>query len=75
MFRREPVVIATASIAVVQGVLIFVNNDTLAQVPVWVMPLLTMLISFVRQLVMPIKTIKDAGISVRGIKEQAANSN
>lgn len=75
MFGREPVLIASALIAIVQGVWMIAANDATISLigwEAWLVPVLTMIGGWIgRRKVMPVETIKEAGLSPRAVKERA----
>lgn len=73
---REPAIIIAALAAIIQGVLIFVTSDPSYDASEILTPLLTMLVGlWVRQKVVPVKTIKEAGLHPSEVKERAADPN
>lgn len=74
MFGREPAIWVAAIFTVIQAILIFATKDVNAMVPEWVVPALTVLAgAVIRQQVVPTKTVKQAGLSPKKIKEDAKN--
>lgn len=76
--KREPVVLAAALAAILQGVWIFVSNDPLATgiSADWLMPLVTVAAGwFGRRKSIPVQTVKDAGISPEAIQTRADDPN
>lgn len=75
MLGREPAIIAASVAAVLQGIYIFVTQDsgaTLAGLELWLVPVVTFLAGlFTRQKVMPVKDIKDAGLDPETIHHKA----
>lgn len=75
MFGREPVLIASAMIAIVQGVWMLVANDASVSLigwEAWLVPVLTLLGGWIgRRKVVPVKTIKEAGLTPEGVKAKA----
>lgn len=75
MFGREPVLIAAALAAILQGVGILWTNDVAFQLlgwEAWLAPLVTLLAgALARRKVVPVKTIEKAGLTPESVKRRA----
>lgn len=76
MYGREPVLIAAALAAILQGVWMLISNDASVDTSAWggaLVPLVTLAAGWLaRRKVMPVKTIKEAGLSPASVKAAAA---
>lgn len=72
--RKEPAIIVAALAAIIQGVLIYVTSDPTYDASEILTPVLTLIVgALVRQKVMPVATVKEAGLHPSDIKERAAD--
>lgn len=73
--KKEPAVLIAAIMAIVQGIWIFVSGNTEVSLD-WLMPVLTLAVGFItRSKVMPVETIRDAGMTPAEVNELAADPN
>ena len=76
MFGREPILIATALAAILQGAWMLYTGDITVTAPgaEVLLPILTVLAGLLgRRKVMPVQTLKDAGLNPEAVKARAAD--
>jgi hypothetical protein len=74
MFGKEPVVIITALVTIAQGIAIFVLADVGLDFST-IIPILLPILGglFAREKVMPVETVKEAGLDPAKVKADAEN--